>query len=120
MSDYESFDIDAASLASHTHQLEQLRIANHAKLADLRSKGADLQPLSVFTKRLELLIEFLLPEGGDPRAVFEILYENTISNIIDEASSAVRRAMLTAPLQGPINNGQVANKLMRPPGNPRG
>jgi hypothetical protein len=120
MSDCVPSNIEAVAAASHTRELNQLRVSNQAKLADLRSKGADLQPLIVFTQRLELLIQYLLPEGEDSRTVFEIKYETAISSILDEAASAVRKAMLTAPLQGQLNNNMVTNKIVMPPGELRG
>jgi hypothetical protein len=111
------FDAAAADSIRWAKELEQLRIANNTKLVELRSSGADLEPLSVFMRRLAVLIDCLLPEHTDQRNLFEIRYERQISDVLDEAASAVRKAVLTSSLQhGELNNRQVLNKLVLPPG----
>lgn len=119
MSDDAAADV-SDEVVARIVELEELRQANRAALADLQSRGATLDPFSVLTKRLELLINFVMPESSPSRVVFELVYERAIAETLLSAAAEVRKALLTSAVQARSHNSFVTNKLVMPPGDVRG
>jgi hypothetical protein len=105
-------DVSAAALsrAADVERLDLVRQVNQSKLTELRSQRANLEPLSVFFKRLELVINCLWPENTQYRVVFELEYEAEMSKILDQALAEVRTSRLAAAVTPPNGSGLIIPK----------
>jgi hypothetical protein len=111
--DFNTSEINAElKQAADSTKLDATRIENQRKLALIRSQRADLDPLGVFSKRLELLISCVWPEDSPYRILFELEYESEMSKVLDQALAEVRKARLSAttPVTTPNGSGLIIPK----------
>jgi hypothetical protein len=96
--------------AADVEKLYFVRRDNQRKLAEIRSQRADLDPLGVYTKRLELFISCVWPEGSPYRILFELEYEAEMSKVLDQALAEIRKARLAATITPPDGSGLIIPK----------
>jgi len=111
---YEAPPAQQEQLARYKAHFEQIRSVNKQRLVELRALGARLDDLAVIKTRLTALERYIFgPASTVDLLEFEILFEEGISELLNNALTERRRAKLTEP-PPPVQQDQFSAGLFIP------
>lgn len=99
-------DLDAAAAeaiepAARRHEIEQLGMANDARLADLARQGVSVDKVDIVSVRLAILVEHLVGDLDTAEGcAYERKVQDKLASLLDETSSQVRRMRLLDGVHG--------------------
>jgi hypothetical protein len=93
-----------------TAAIQKMITGNHQAMKTLAAEGAQVDPHSLVSARLEQLIAMLL--NGKQRAVLDYRFHSQVAANLEQMRSQVNRAKLTSPLIQPT--GRTTPKKPRP------
>jgi hypothetical protein len=75
-----------------TKSIDELRTSNQARMQQLAAQGVQL---SLVPQLIDLLVNTVFDD--EQKAAFMLTWETTVSSILDQVESDVRKAKLAAP-----------------------
>lgn len=95
-------------------KLAKLRKANADKYQSVSQQGLRLDPSSVIMTRLNSFIDFVFDADKEKKINFELIFEEQISQMLEQAEGQLTKARLLAPPQA----GVPGVGLLAPDGSP--